>query len=468
MRGVWRWLRWPGAVGRLARRPRRSPLARLTPPQLIAAVYLLGILLATGLLHLPGVTVPGADLSSIDLLFTATSAVCITGLVVADTGEAFTRLGQLLILGLAQVGGLGILTFGTLFAFLTGRRVNFSERQHLAQQVSALNVGGVLPLIRTIFLYTLVAEVAGTALLALRFVPQLGPAEGLYQAAFHAVSAYNNAGFVVLPGGLAPYAQDPLVSLTISGLIVLGGLGFLVQLNVLTHLGRPRRHRLLVYSRLTLLTTGLLLVIGAALLGALEWNNARTLGPLSPGGRLLAAVFQSVTPRSGGFATVNVEAMTGASLFLLIALMFVGANSGSTGGGIKTSTLAILVGSAWNMVRGRGELIVYGRRVAAENVVRAGTITTLYALLVAVAFFALLVTDPGLGFAQLLFETVSAAATVGLSLNVTSRISDAGLLILTALMYLGRIGPLTFAVAFSLRGRRGRVRYPPEPDILVG
>ncbi|MEF2279181.1 TrkH family potassium uptake protein [Deinococcus sp. YIM 134068] len=450
-------------------RPRRPVVSRFTPPQLIAVVYLVGIALGTALLHLPGVTTPGAALTSIDRLFTATSAICITGLVVADTGETFTRAGQLVIMGLAQVGGLGILTFGTLFAFLTGRRVNFTERQHLVQQINALDVGGVVPLIRIIFLYTVVGEVAGALLLALRFVPQFGWGEGLYHAVFHAISAYNNAGFVVVPGGMGQYAQDPLVSLTISALILLGGLGFLVQLNVLTHLLNPRRNRLLVYSKLTLLTTGLLVVLGTVLLLVLEWANTRTLGPLAPGGKLLAALFQSVTPRSGGLATVDIAGMTSASLFLLIALMFVGANSGSTGGGIKTSTLAILVGSAWNMVRGRGELIAFGRRVESENLVRAGTVTTLYALLVSAAFFAMLATNPRLGFTELLFETVSAAATVGLSLNTTPRINDAGLLILTALMYLGRIGPLTFATSFSLRGGQGRgVKYPPERDILVG
>lgn len=456
---------WPRASGR----PRRALVARFTPPQLIALVYLVGIALGTALLHLPGVVAPGAELNFVDRLFTATSAICITGLVVADTGEAFTRPGQLLILLLSQVGGLGILTFGTLFAFLTGRRVNFSERQHLVQQINALDVGGVLPLIRTIFLYTFVAEAAGAALLALRFVPQFGLGEGLYQAVFHSVSAYNNAGFVVVPGGMGQYAADPLVSLTISSLIVLGGLGFLVQLNVLGHLRQPRRTRLLTYSKITLVTTGLLLGLGALLLLALEWGNARTLGPLDTGGKLIAAFFQSVTPRSGGFATVDIPSLTSASLFLLIGLMFIGANSGSTGGGIKTSTFAILVGSAWNMVRGRGDLIVFGRRILPENLVRAGTVTTLYTLMVATAFFALLATNPNLGFTRLMFETVSAAATVGLSMNTTHLINDPGLIILTVLMYLGRIGPVTFAVAFSLRSQQSRaIKYPPERDILVG
>ncbi|WP_309573368.1 potassium transporter TrkG [Deinococcus sp.] len=290
------------------------------------------IVIVTALLHLPGVTVRGAALSSVDLLFTATSAICITGLVVTDTAEAFTRFGQVLLLVFVQVGGLGILTFGTLFAYLTGRRLNFSERQTLVAQLNALNVGGVLPLLKTILASTLVSEAVGMLLLAWRFVPHL------YPAAYHAVSAYNHAGFAVLRGGMAPYVGDPLVNLTISVLVILGGQGVLVQLNIASHVLRPRRHRLLVYSRLTLWTTALLLGVGLLVILLLEWQNGRTLAPPGTGAKLLASFFQSMTPRSGGFATLNIKAMNTATIFTLIGLMFIGANSGSTGGGIKTST----------------------------------------------------------------------------------------------------------------------------------
>ena len=447
----------------------RGLLSRLKPPQLIALVYVLGIALGTLLLHLPGVTAAGSHLSSIDRLFTATSAICITGLVVADTGEAFTRMGQVIIILLSQVGGLGIIAFGTLFALLAGRKVNFSERQHLVQQISALNVGGAVALLRIIFLYTFAAEMTGMLLLALRFVPQFGWADGLYYAFFHSVSAYNNAGFVVVPGGMGQYASDPLISGVIALQIILGGLGFLVQLNLITHWLSPRRNRLLTYSKLTLSTTAALLVLGAVVFVLLEWANAGTLGPLGSGGKLLAAFFQSVTSRSAGFSTVDIERLSSGSLFVMIALMFIGANSGSTGGGIKTSTFAILLGSAWNLVFGRTELITFKRRILPETVVRAGTITTIYTLLVFSAFFLLLVTNPKLGFTHLLFETVSAAATVGLSMNTTHLINDSGLLILTLLMYLGRIGPVTFALALTVRETHGSViKYPPERDMLVG
>lgn len=450
-------------------RPRRSWYARLQPPQLIALVYFVGILLATAALHLPGVVRGGVGISSVDLLFTATSALTITGLVVADTGETFTRAGQSLLMVLFLLGGLGILSFGTLFAFLTGRRVNFSERQHLQAQISGLDTGSVVSLLRTISVYALGLQLLGMVVLAFRFVPQFGWGEGLFQAAFHAVSAFNNAGFVVVPGGMAQYVSDPLVSLTISALVILGALGFIVQFNVVNWLQQPREHRLTVYSLLTLFTTAALLLVGFLTVLLLEWGNHATLGPLPWHGKLLASFFQSMTPRSGGFSTVNIEGMRTATLLILMVLMYIGGGSGSTGGGIKTSTFAILTGSAWNMVLGRGELIAFGRRVEKDNVVRATAVAMLYTMMVVSAFFLLLLTNPHIDFTHLLFETVSAAATVGLSLNTTHHINDAGLLVLSALMYLGRIGPLTFAVAFSLRSQQGLgVRYPAERDILVG
>lgn len=450
-------------------RPRRSWYARLQPPQLIALAYFIGILVATVALHLPGLVQPGASMSSVDLLFTATSALTITGLVVADTGETFTRAGQVLLMVLFLLGGLGILSFGTLFAFLTRRRVDFSQRQHLQAQISGLDTGSVVSLLRTIFAYSLGLQMLGMAALACRFVPQFGWGEGLFQAAFHSVSAFNNAGFVVVPGGMAQYVSDPLVSLTISGLVILGALGFIVQFNVVNWLQKPREHRLTVYSLLTLFTTAALLLVGFLTVLTLEWNNHATLEPLPWQGKLLASFFQSMTPRSGGFSTVDIEGMRTAALMVLMVLMYIGGGSGSTGGGIKTSTFAILTGSAWNMVLGRGELIAFGRRVEKDNVVRATAVAMLYTMMVVTAFFLLLLTNPQIDFTHLLFETVSAAATVGLSMNTTHHINDVGLLILSMLMYLGRIGPLTFAVAFSIRSQQGRgVRYPAERDILVG
>lgn len=267
----------------------RSRPKHLSPPQLIAVTYAAGMVLGTALLSLPGVFQAGQQLGFVERLFTVTSAICVTGLVVSDTATTFSIFGQLILLLLIQVGGVGIITFGTLFAFLRGRRINFSERMQLAHQIQSLDVAGVLPLIRAIFTYTFVAELIGTLLLWTRFAPELGTWKGLYSAVFHAVSAYNSAGFVLTD--FSRYAADPVVSLTTTGLIVLGGLGFLVQLNVLSHWRRPRQIRLLTYTRLTLTVTAVLLLGGALLIAIIEWHNPATLGGLPLRGKTLASLF---------------------------------------------------------------------------------------------------------------------------------------------------------------------------------
>ncbi|MGI8747567.1 MAG: potassium transporter TrkG, partial [Deinococcus sp.] len=357
------------------------------------------------------------------------------------------------ILLLIQIGGLGILTFSTVFALVVRGRLNFSERVRLAQQVSSFDVGSVLGLIRNIFLYTAVIELAGTALLALRFVPQFGWGPGLYQALFHAVSAFSNAGFSLFSSNLVKFVADPLVNLVISGLVILGGMGFLVQLNLVAYARDRRRNRLLVHSKIVLFMMAALLLAGSLFFALLEWTNPRTLGPLPLWDKLLASFFQGVIPRTAGFNTLDYEAMRPATLFLTTLLMFIGANPGSTGGGIKTSTFYVMIGSAWNMVRGRGELVAYHRRIDRETVLRAMTVALLSIGLVNLIFMLLLAlnTAPRLGFLHLFFETVSAFGTVGLSMNATPDLNAAQRVLLIVLMYLGRIGPLTFAVAFSSR-----------------
>ncbi len=443
-------------------------LKRFSPPQLIALSFAVTIALGSALLALPFAHRSGQSPGLLQNLFTATSAVCITGLSVVDIGKTYNTFGQVLILLLVQVGGLGIITFGTLFAFFAGRRINFSERIRLAQQLNALDVGGVITLLRKIVLYTLTIEAAGTLLLALRLVPREGLGQGLYFALFHSVSAFNSAGFSLYPDSLMSFASDPIVSLTVTLLVLLGGLGFLVQVNVVGALRRGRAQRLSVYSRLVLSLTLALLLIGAVGVAALEWSNPRTLGALPLHGKLLASLLGSATTRSAGFNSLDFSLARPATLLLTLGLMFIGANPGSTGGGIKTTTFFVLLGSAWSLVRGRGELVVFGRTIDRDTVMRALTVALLSVVLVSVMFFGLLLTNPRLPFLNLLFEAVSAFGTVGLSLNTTPHVNGAGQVILILLMYLGRIGPLTFAVAFGLRAGREVVRYPAERDILIG
>ncbi|WP_161883062.1 TrkH family potassium uptake protein [Deinococcus alpinitundrae] len=444
--------------------------SKFSPPQLIALTFAVAILLGALLLHAPLAHQPGHSLSWVQALFMSTSALCVTGLAVVDVGSTFNVFGQLVVLALVQIGGLGIITFGTLFAFLLGRRINFSERVRLAQQVSAFEVGGVVRLIRQIFIFTFSAELIGALLLALRFVPQEGWERGLYLAVFHAVSAYNNAGFSLYADNLIGFARDPLVNLVIGFLVILGGMGFIVQINLLSHWRNPRRDRILVHSKIVLTVMGALLLGGLLLFLVLEWNNPATLGRLPFGDKLLVSFFQSVTPRTAGFNTVDYALVRSPTLFITIILMFIGANPGSTGGGIKTSTFFVMMMAALSLVRGRGDLVAFGRRVARETVVRAMTVGLLSMGLVNIGVLLMLIAnhDDTLSFERLFFETVSAFGTVGLSMNATPLMNANQQLILLVLMYLGRIGPLTFAVAFGNRTRSELVKYPPERDILIG
>ncbi|WP_309573367.1 TrkH family potassium uptake protein [Deinococcus sp.] len=452
------------------RRLRKPWMSRRSPPQLIALSFAVGILIGALLLWLPVTHAVGKSVNFVQALFTATSALCVTGLNVVDPVTTYNRLGQVIILLLIQLGGLGIITFGTSFALLSRRRVNFSERIRLAQQVSALSAGDVLPLIRNIFVYTFGIELVGAALLALHFVPREGWSTGLFYALFHSVSAFNNAGFALYSDGLLGFVGDPLVSMVVAALIILGGMGFLVQLNVVGYLTSRRRNRLLIHSKLVLTMMTALLVLGTLAYLGLEWSNPHTLGPLPLWNKVLASFFQSVTTRTAGFNTLDYSLMGLPALFITIMLMFIGANPGGTGGGIKTSTFYVMMASAWSMVRGRRHTSLFGRSIDTETVLRAMTVGLLSLGLVNVMFLLLLLfnTNKDVPFVQLFFEAVSAFATVGLSMNTTPLLNPDQHVVLILLMFLGRIGPLTFAVAFSRPESRELVRYPPDKDILIG
>ncbi|MXV18814.1 TrkH family potassium uptake protein [Deinococcus xianganensis] len=453
------------------RASRRTPLlARLNPPQLIALSFAVAILIGGLILWSPLSLEPGRHLTFLQALFMATSAVCVTGLAVVDPGSTFSTFGELVLLALIQVGGLGLITLGTLFAVALRRRVGVADRIRTAQQVSAVDLGSVTVLVKRIVLSTVLIEVLGALLLLAAFVPREGWARGAYLAVFHSVSAFNNAGFSLYSTGLTGFVTDPVVNVVIPLLVILGGMGFLVQLNVLGYLRAPRRERLSVNSRLSLTMMAALLLLGTLGFAALEWNNPQTLGPLGTGQKLLAAWFQGVTPRTAGFNTLDYGVALFPTLFMTILLMFVGANPGSTGGGIKTNTFYVMMASAWSMVRGRRDVTLFRRRIDPDTILRAMTVGLLSIGLVNVGFMALLLlnTNRDVLFVQLFFEAVSAFATVGLSMNATPLLNGGQEVVLIALMFLGRIGPLTFAVAFNRPDQRALIRYPADKDILIG
>ncbi|MEJ2667646.1 MAG: TrkH family potassium uptake protein [Deinococcales bacterium] len=440
---------------------------RSTPAQLIALSFAITIALGAALLALPASHAPGHQVGLLNALFTATSAVCVTGLVVVATGTAFSVFGKVVIMLLIQAGGLGILTLGTLVALASGRRIGFRERLGLQAQVNIGQVGGVVKLVRRIFMVVFGVELVGALVLYLPFARLEGMGRGAFYAVFHSISAFNNAGFGFYSDSLVRFVRDPIVNVTIMLLIILGGLGFMVIINVASHFRDGRRAPLTLHSKVVLTGTAALIVIGALVVLGFEWTNPATLAPLSFPDKLMAALFQSVTPRTAGFNTLSISQLRPATQLFTMLLMFVGGNPGSTAGGIKTVTFLVLVGSAWSVSRGHGELTLFERRIAAGTAVKAGAIALLGMLLVGAAVTALTLTDPGKSLLQIGFESVSAFGTVGLSTGITPSLSSAGKFIIIVLMYLGRLGPLTLALALMERQPERRIKYP-EDDVVIG
>ena len=428
-------------------------------------------IVGTCLLRLPLAAAAESDHGWLTALFTATSAVCVTGLVVVDTGSAWSPFGQVVIALLIKGGGLGILSLGALVALATGRRLGFTERQRLQAQTNAASVGGIVRFVRAMIVFTTSAELLGALVLWPRFAQVEGLWPGAWSALFHALSAFNNAGFSLHGDSLARFTGDPWVILVMAGLFVIGGLGLVVVMDLALRAGigngSGRRRPLTLHTRLALLGTVVLALSGWALIGAVEWRNPATLGALPLVERPAAAAFQALTPRTAGFTTLDLEGYRVPSTVFTMLLMFVGGSPGSTAGGVKTTTFAVLVLVAVAAARGRGRVTALGRTIDPSTVTKAAALATLGALLIVAAITVLTLTDPGLPALAVIFESVSAFGTVGLSLGVTSEFSAAGKLVLVALMFVGRVGLLTVALALAADDTRPAARYPRE-DVIVG
>ena len=435
--------------------------------------YVAVILIGTLALHTPAAN-RGPELPMIDALFTATSAVSVTGLVVVDSATHFTRFGQWVLLILIQLGGLGILTFTTWIMMLAGRR-----SLGVFEQATAVSSYGRIQgiswriILRNVFLFSLFFESIGTGLFFLRWRDDFPTGEAAFQSIFHSVSAFCNAGFSVHKDGLTQYVGDWLISLNLMGLIIIGGLGFIV----LSDLSRRLRHgphaRLTLHSRVALKTSGLLIVAGALLLLILEWHNSLAGLPLHS--RLLGALFQSVTPRTAGFNTIGIADLTSPTLLIIMILMLIGASPGSTGGGIKTTTFAILLALIRSHVRGRTAVEIMERRIPTQDLARALAIVAMYGLTLVLGVLMLLsaqgwdqsVTAGHEDFQRVLFECISALGTVGLSMDYTTHLTPAGRLIITAMMLMGRLGPISIVLSFVGRQRGGRYEYC-EESVMTG
>lgn len=451
---MWRptWLR--------SRRHDRKPTG-FNPASLVAGSFLLMILLGAAVLQSDWAT--REHLSWHQALFTATSAVTVTGLSVIDVQQSLTLPGQLVLLLLIQLGGIGIMTFAALMMLLLGHQLGIGEQRVVREAMNHTRVMDLGWLVKRIFLLVLTIELFGVFLLMNIMVPVDGWIQGVYQSIFYSVSAFNNAGFALTSEGMAGQAGHWPLALVLGSLSIVGGLGF----TVLSEIRLSASWKTLsLHSRLMLSGTATLLLLGFLVFALCEWNNPDTLAPYSADEKLAISFFHSVVPRSSGFNMIDVGGMTMAATMFCIILMFIGAGTNSTGGGIKVTTFMTLVLATRAFLRGRSEPVVFGRTIGQELVLKALAMVFIAMMIVMLSLFALTITDPEQEFLDLFFETVSACATVGLSRGITSDLSDAGQQVLMVAMFIGRIGPLTLVFLLA-RPQLQRIRYP-SGDVHIG
>lgn len=444
-----------------------------TPPRILACGFALIILFGAAMLMLPFATADGKGLGFLDALFTATSAVCVTGLVVVDTGTVLSVFGQLVVLSLIQVGGLGFMTFATLLAILLGRKITLKERLLLQEALNQVSLEGIVRLAKYVIQVAFAIEAVGAILLSIAWLPDMGWKKAIYFGVFHAVSAFNNAGFDVFGNftSLTSYQHDLTTNVVVMILILAGGFGFAVLADLYN---APRGKKLSFHSRIVLKTSAVLIVLGAVVIFLLEFTNPATIGELSLFDKVTAALFQSITPRTAGFNTISISDMRNTTQFFIILLMFIGASPGSCGGGIKTTTFITLVLSVMSTLKGKCQVTIKDRALSKDMLPKALSITLASALLVITTTLFLTITEKN-DFLVILFEAVSAFGTVGLSMGITTLLSSPGKMAVIFTMFCGRIGPLTLAYALGQRknGSSGdslggsRIKFP-EEKIIIG
>lgn len=464
-------------MGRMKRR-------RMLPAQVLVLGFAVIILVGTVILSLPFSSAGGEWTDPLTALFTATTSVCVTGLVMVPTYSHWSVFGQWVILILVQLGGVGFMTFTTMAVVLAGKKISLKDRLLLQESLSQNSLDGLIRLTQRVLMGTLLVEGIGAFLLALRFCPEYGLSRGIYYGIFHSISAFCNAGLDIIgPNSLMPYVNDYYINTVMILLIVLGGLGYVVWLDVIKAVrksrakeGIPVRYGRLariwkncsLYSKLVLMMSGGLILAGWIGFLLMERSNPGTMGQMSWLEASQAALFQSVTTRTAGFAAIDQGAMTDNAKVLSSILMFIGGSSGSTAGGIKTVTLAVLMLTLRTYIRGRSDIEAFGRRISLSAVRRAIT-------LVICAFMGVLLVTmvicgiEGMPFLDVLFETASAAGTTGLSTGITAELSAVSQILLILMMFIGRLGPLTVMMALTIRQEESRTNVRrPEEEVMIG
>lgn len=440
---------------------------RLSRVQTIALGFLLIIAVGTMLLMLPAASKSGQSAGFLNAFFTATSSTCVTGLVVVDTYTSWSFLGQVIILLLIQIGGLGFITIGVCFSIFLKRRIGLKERNLIQESMNTLQIGGTVRLVLKIVRYALIFEGVGALLLMIRFIPQFGIAEGIWYGIFHSISAFCNAGFDLM-GKFEPYSSlmlyrdDVLVNLVVMALIVIGGIGFIVWDDISKHKWKIKRYML--HTKIVLAMTFILIAGGSLCFYLSEYQN---LASFEIKEQVLASVFGAVTPRTAGFNTIDTASYTEAGRMLTIVLMFIGGSPGSTAGGIKTTTMMVILLYVWSTLRNKSGLNIFGRRLDEDSIKKAATVFFINLLLAAVCCLTMSGVEKSLPLSDIFMEVFSAIGTVGISTGITRDISTLSKYMLIFLMYCGRIGSMSFALSFTERRHNASVKLPVE-RITIG
>ena len=439
---------------------------RLTTTQIIMLSFLAMILLGSLLLSLPVSAADGVSVPYLDALFTATTATCVTGLVTLPTFSTWSVFGQAVILLLIQIGGLGVITIISAFMILLQKRMGIGDRLLLQDAFNLNTLSGIVRFVKRVLAGTFLVEGIGAALYMIVFVPQFGP-RGVWISIFTAISAFCNAGIDIIgPNSLCDYATNPIINLVTAALIILSGIGYIVWWDVL-RVGKKGFRSLTLHSKIAISTTAILIIGGGILIFLLEYGNPMTIGNLSFFDKVQVAFFQSITTRTAGFATVPQQDLTNASSMLCLLLMFIGGSPVGTAGGIKTVTVAVLVVSALATIQNKNDVTLFHRNISRQAVNKAVAVTAMsFAILFASTLLLCAVTDAGA--LDVVYETVSATATVGLTRDLTPSLNSAGKAIIIATMYLGRVGPISLALALNSSKKQKNLIKNPTEDISVG
>ncbi|MDD5944720.1 MAG: TrkH family potassium uptake protein [Clostridia bacterium] len=446
----------------------KSGFKNLTQAQIIALGFFIMIITGTVLLMLPIASRDRQSIGLVPALFTSASASCVTGLVVADTYTQWSLFGQLVILMLIQIGGLGFVTMGVLFSMILNRKIDLRQRALVMESMNALQIGGVIRLVKKIFRGTIIIESIGAVILSLCFIPMFGPLKGIYYGIFHSVSAFCNAGFDLM-GCTAPYSSftgqydSIVINITLMALIIIGGIGFIVWDDISKNKLNVKKYML--HTKIVLSVNAVLIFGGALLFYIFE--KSFLFAGMSVKGTLLSSLFSSVTARTAGFNTVDTAALSSSSKLLTVMLMFIGGSPGSTAGGVKTTTVAVMIFYVWGNLRSSKDCNIFHRRISDSTIRKAGVIICINLMLGLAGTLAICHLQSGAPISDVLFEVYSAIGTVGMSTGITRELTNASRLIITLMMYCGRVGSMTFALAFTEKRSSSHVMYP-EERITVG